>query len=105
MVKVYRNKMKINQKFNLGSIAFLIVILQVIAWMITVSPIFLNYSETDAAGYGMSVGFAFLFISVPAMIFIFASSLYLAFKNYWCKIIALINFLVLLTLFILILIN
>ena len=72
--------------------AYLILILQVIAWAIAITPFFEDYSSSnDAAGAGMAHGFAILFITLPGMVFIFLSSLYFLFKKglpKWFKFIA-----------------
>jgi len=94
--------MKSNEKFERNPVAGFILILQLVAWFFTLSPLFSDFTGSDPAGNGMAQGYAFIFVTVPGMFFIFLTNFYLAFKkrlNKWCRVASAINFVGLLFLF------
>ncbi|MBK1888244.1 MULTISPECIES: hypothetical protein [Marinobacter] len=94
-----------NEKLERNPVADFILILQLVAWFIALSPLFGDFTSSDAAGNGMAQGYAFIFATVPGMIFIFLSNFYLAFKKQlkkWCRVVSAINILGLLLLFLVI---
>jgi len=75
--------------------AFVILILQVIAWSIISTYFIENYSDgTDAAGAGMARGFAIFFVVVPCMVFIFFTTFYFLKQNLptWFRFVSTINY-------------
>ncbi len=68
--------MKPNENAHRNAIALSILILQLIAWAVTASSLYGDYSSSDAAGNGMARGFALMFVAVPGMAFIFVSNFY-----------------------------
>jgi len=57
--------------------ANIVFIFQVIAWVVAIGPFLGDYTGSDPEGNGMSEGLSILFISFPALIFVFFSSVYM----------------------------
>ncbi|MCP3849355.1 MAG: hypothetical protein GY694_03820 [Gammaproteobacteria bacterium] len=94
--------MEPNKNNNLNGISFFIIVFQLVAWVVAISPFFSDFTGSDPAGNGMEKGLTFLFFTVPGMFFIFISNFYLAFKKSlgkWCRYFSVINIIGLLILF------
>jgi hypothetical protein len=88
-----------SNKFNK---AIVILILQVIAWWLILSPYFEDYSAgNDAAGAGMAKGLGLFLVGVPCMIFVFFTTLYFFKKNLpiWFRYISIFNYIGLIIIF------
>jgi len=75
--------------------AFVILILQVIAWSLILTYFIEDYSTgTDAAGAGMARGFAVFFVVVPCMAFIFFTTFYFLKQNLptWFRFVSTFNY-------------
>ncbi len=78
--------------------AFVILILQVIAWSLILSCFTEDYSTgNDAAGTGMARGFAVFFVMVPCMVFIFFTTVYVLKQRLpaWFRFTSLFNYMAL----------
>jgi hypothetical protein len=87
--------MKTTEGSNIPGKAFVILILQVIAWSLILSPFFEDYSAgNDAAGAGMARGLGLFLVGVPCMIFVFFTTLYFFKKNLpiWFRSISTFNY-------------
>ena len=93
---------KLNENNKNNDKASVVFIFQVIAWIVAIGPIFGDYTGSDPAGNGMSEGLSILFITLPALIFVFFSSVYvmsLKSLNKLYKVFSLGNIIVLLSAF------
>ncbi|WP_323752516.1 hypothetical protein [Marinobacter sp.] len=73
--------METNEGSNIPRKAFVILVLQAIAWILIFTTFFEDYSTgNDPAGAGMARGFAILLVVVPCMAFVFLTTFYF-FKN------------------------
>ncbi len=70
------DKLNENNDSNNNGKANIVFIFQVLAWVVAIAPFFGDYTGSDPAGNGMSEGLSILFISFPALIFVFFSSVY-----------------------------
>jgi hypothetical protein len=94
--------METSESSNRFSIAIVILILQLIAWSLILSPYFEDYSAgNDAAGAGLAKGLGLLLVGVPCMIFVFFTTLYFFKKNLpkWFRYIPIINYIGLVIIF------
>lgn len=65
--------MKTTDDSNIPRKAYVILILQVIAWSFILSPFFEDYSAgNDAVGAGMARGLGLLLVGVPCMFFYYS---------------------------------
>ena len=69
--------MEVAESSRIPRRAFVILTLQLVAWVLISISFFEDYSTgNDAAGAGMARGFAVFFVVVPCMTFIFFTTFY-----------------------------
>ncbi|PMH46566.1 hypothetical protein BCU68_00515 [Vibrio sp. 10N.286.49.B3] len=89
-------KTETSEDLNKNLKAFSVLIVQIIAWSFLRAPFYEDYNiASDTDGIAMTQGLAYLFITIPGMIFIFFTTLYLlSIKDLsrWFKFIAILNF-------------
>ena len=89
------SNMKTTEDSNIPNIAFVILILQTIAWSFILSPYFENYSAgSDAMGNGLARGLGLILVGVPCMIFVFFTTFYFLKKSLptWFRFISTFNY-------------
>lgn len=87
--------MKSTNDSNIPPIAFVILILQAIAWSLILSPYFENHSAgSDAMGNGLAQGLGLFLIGVPCMLFVFFTTFYFFKKKLpiWFRYISTLNY-------------
>ena len=87
--------METTEDSNIPRRAFVILISQVIAWSLILTPFFEDYGTgTDASGAGMARGFAIFFVVAPCMAFIFFTTFYFLKQNLptWFRFISTFNY-------------
>jgi hypothetical protein len=88
---------------NTANKAFIILMLQMIAWSFILSPYYESYGTgSDAMGNGLARGLGLLLVGVPCMIFVFFTTFYFFKKNLpiWFRYISALNYVGLLLIFI-----
>ena len=94
--------MEIAEGSRISRRAFVILILQSVAWILISTYFLEDYSTgNDAAGAGMARGFAVFFVVVPCMAFIFFTTLYFFKKKLptWFRFVSTFNYIALFIVF------